>query len=468
MANKYIIHGATYNGDGTSSAEATSNGGVGAWNTITYFEGTTPAYGTLAAGDTVYIRSKDASGADITRTLSANLNIGSAVATSTLWVTSVLDNGAIWPGIDGVLTYNCPSSYGVVNRTYNRVISLTTDALRIVDTNTAGNKTIYSASVASELCGALIDTSRSTNSYGDKISLSPDDSNHRLTRCHFKLGNYYDSFVTFNGSVGAWLIDCVYELTVLHTNGGVVVSPSYTGSCTIIGGKVIGAGATTGAKFIKTGSYAGDVRILGTDIPKTVEVAGISGAVSGTRVEAVGIDDGLGGAIATISGSADSRADNALPTLSAFLPNSQNTPWSWKVYPSNASLLYPFTLTFAKLYTGDSAKADIALEMLVADTITAANRDSVSVTVSYVDAATSSRQSLSSRDYLAEGLSSSSAGWSATSYGPVIFTKAKISLQTPSSIKTDTLIIVTLSIEFKAASANDLMVVCPDFSVTPT
>ena len=30
MANKYIIHGATYNGNGTSSAEATVDGGVGA------------------------------------------------------------------------------------------------------------------------------------------------------------------------------------------------------------------------------------------------------------------------------------------------------------------------------------------------------------------------------------------------------------------------------------------------------
>ena len=39
MPNKYIIHGATYNGNGTSSAEATSNGGVGAWNNINVFEG---------------------------------------------------------------------------------------------------------------------------------------------------------------------------------------------------------------------------------------------------------------------------------------------------------------------------------------------------------------------------------------------------------------------------------------------
>ncbi len=39
MANKYIIHGATYNGDGTTSSEAASDGAAGAWNTLTYFEG---------------------------------------------------------------------------------------------------------------------------------------------------------------------------------------------------------------------------------------------------------------------------------------------------------------------------------------------------------------------------------------------------------------------------------------------
>ena len=58
MADRFIIDGATYNGDGTTSAEATVAGGVGAWNTINYTNPTTypPAYGTLPTGTTVYIR----------------------------------------------------------------------------------------------------------------------------------------------------------------------------------------------------------------------------------------------------------------------------------------------------------------------------------------------------------------------------------------------------------------------------
>ena len=86
MANKYLIHGATYNGNGTSSAEATVDGGVGAWNSLNVFDAIgTPNYGggSLLAGDTVFIRSKDASGNNLVRTLSATATLGSAAATPT-------------------------------------------------------------------------------------------------------------------------------------------------------------------------------------------------------------------------------------------------------------------------------------------------------------------------------------------------------------------------------------------------
>ena len=96
MANKYIRHGETYCGDGTTSAAATSDGGVGAWNNINVFEGTAPAYGALVAGDTVYIRSKDQGGANITRTMTTNIVVGSASATENSTITWILDNGVVW------------------------------------------------------------------------------------------------------------------------------------------------------------------------------------------------------------------------------------------------------------------------------------------------------------------------------------------------------------------------------------
>lgn len=118
MADKYIIEGAAFNGDGTSSAAATVAGGVGAWNTLTYFEGATPAYGSIAAGDTVYIRSKTEAGADITRTMTAALTVGSANATVANHVRWVLDGGTVWPGVSGSLTFT-GTSFNSTLRQYN-------------------------------------------------------------------------------------------------------------------------------------------------------------------------------------------------------------------------------------------------------------------------------------------------------------------------------------------------------------
>ena len=120
MANKYIIHGAAFNGDGTSSAAATVNGGVGAWNTIAYFEGTAPAYGAIAAGDTVFIRALDASGAAITRVSAASKTLGLAAGTISAPVTWILDQGDVWSGITGSLTFEVSAgNYGFTISPHN-------------------------------------------------------------------------------------------------------------------------------------------------------------------------------------------------------------------------------------------------------------------------------------------------------------------------------------------------------------
>lgn len=47
MAEKYIDISATYNGDGSSSAQAASAGAAGAWNDILAVMTAAPTYGTL-------------------------------------------------------------------------------------------------------------------------------------------------------------------------------------------------------------------------------------------------------------------------------------------------------------------------------------------------------------------------------------------------------------------------------------
>src|SRR5574337_1781350 len=122
MATKYLIFGAAFNGDGTTSSEAASNGAAGAWNQSSILTGTAPTYGALAAGDTVNIRSKTGAGADadISNTLGASITLGSASATATAPITWILDDGTIWAGKNGTLTYTSSStSYTITLRANN-------------------------------------------------------------------------------------------------------------------------------------------------------------------------------------------------------------------------------------------------------------------------------------------------------------------------------------------------------------
>ena len=171
MANKYIIHGETYCGDGTTSAAATSAGGVGAWNDINIMEGTTPpSPGALVAGDVVYIRSLDASGAAITRTLTAARLLGSTAATPTNPITWILDDGTVWSGINGVLTFTNSASYMTTLRINNAFVSKTRHNWIIKNTATDSTGTL--AIVLGATDGVAFDTSaRTTPSGGVNVLL---------------------------------------------------------------------------------------------------------------------------------------------------------------------------------------------------------------------------------------------------------------------------------------------------------
>lgn len=470
MANKYIIHGATHCGDGTASNAAASAGDAGAWNDINVFEGTAPAYGTApAAGDIVYIRSKTSAGADITRTLAASVTLGSSAATLASPIRWVVDAGNVWAGISGVLSYNAPSSYGVTIAAYNDIAGSAENQVKITDTNTSGNKTLLTLAASACLTNVSYDSSLSTNTYGDKITVSlAEGSTHLLRNCSFKLGRYYDSLFSAVGeSVSLTLVNPAFNLTSLETNGGIFIGTRYGGRISCIGGSISGVGATTGANVTGTLQNSGGViSFVGTQIPRTMSWAKAVHTNGGHTIEAVGVE-GLCGSVKLASGGLiESRDDNYYPTLDAFLPDSLSTPWAWKLYPSAASLLNALNIQSSKLFVDTSGVKTVKQEILVADTITLANTDSVWIDVTYVDDTTGLPKSCISRSISAATLTASSAGWSATTYGPVNLLKKSLAVTTPTAIKKDTLVTVTLFVTFKSASSNDIMFACPDISLT--
>lgn len=477
MANKYIIHGATYCGDGTASNEAASAGASGAWNDINVLEGTAPAYGALAAGDSVFIRSKTSAGADITRTLAANVSIGSANATAAAPICWILDAGTIWSGISGTLKYTrSNSAYNVTQLINNHLIADAQDAWVIEYTGTTPTSGHYLAALRSYSKNLLFDASAvtSTNLYYLLLQDDPSGMGIVLESPHIKWGRLGFDIIKGEQYCGSCytLINPHIELTnsTVTSTLGVLGSESQGANVLVLGGRVSGAGATTGQVLIKPydgAATAGDIfKLVGFDVPKAMTVCTNLNNFyrSKTVVEVIGCDGGVGGHLEQAWGYATSRTDNNPPTLAASLPDSGGTLWSWRVYPYGATAVLPMRMSSVKLFSGSAATKTITQEMLVADTM-APTTANVWMTVEYTDATTGLPKHVSTREFPGAALTASTAPWSATTWGMVNFVKRKLEITTPTSIKQDTPIIVTLWGMVKSATANDIYFVDPDFGV---
>lgn len=479
MANRYIIHGAAFNGDGTTSAEAASNGTAGAWNTITYFEGTTPAYGTLPAGTTVYIRSKDAAGADITVTLTANKNLGSTAGTDAAPITWVLDNGAEWAGIGGTLTYLANNTDWYCTVLANNIVAaLTKNALVFNKAKTTGAYNTYVLLNNGALKNVLIDNSaRTTASDGYVCALS---GSRVYDSCVFKIGAFSSgNYPAFNcataGHNDAVLLNCDIELTssALSTSAGLFGFISYSDAgITMIGGRIFGSGSTVGNSLATLGTTTESsvfIRLIGVQYPSPplLKVNLSSTPTNEFSVEMFGTDSSgtTGGHIENRKGFATSRTDDNPPARQAFMPDGSSTKWAWRVWIPRASKNRPWVQAFTKSYSDAAAVLTLELEMLVS-TIATPDKSTCWVNISYIDATTSAAMAVSTRSYSADALASSSvADWSAEVWGVISFNKHKISVDTPTTVKQNTIVTMTLNMTCGNTNASAVYFVDPDFTV---
>lgn len=464
MADKFIIDGAAFNGDGTSSAAATSNGGVGAWNTIAILTGTTPAYGSLGAGDTVYIRSKTAGGADLAITsASGTINFGSAAATDSAWVTWILDNGVTWPGVSGALAMTLTGTAAAAAfRQYNHFKCLTDDAWSLANTTTNPN-TSGGIACAGLLENLLLDISAkaTTNTYYIRLQTG-------ITRnVHFKLGvlgNGYLAVETTHVEMDSPRI----ELT--SASGTYPVFDTASNSprrVRVFGGEIYGSAVTSGHYLLDfnvvNSSNTLNLEMVGTKFPSIMQAYpwGATRAVGG--YVKVFMPDGVAGSlIAEHWGDADSRDDGFYPTLNAVLPDSAATPWSWKVRQSGMPFDYRamIDLDLGKLYTGPAGTKTLTLEFLASVDLTP-SADNCWIDVLYVDDSTGAHRFHTTRG-TAGAVQTSTAAWTTTTYGPKAFNKRKITFTTPTAVRQDTTVAVRFRSSLVALSANDVLFICPD------
>lgn len=463
MANKYIRHGETYCGDGTSSAAATSNGGVGAWNNINVLEGTAPAYGALGAGDIVFIRSKNAAGADITRTLAASVNIGSSAGTSTNWITWVLDAGTVWSGISGTLTYETSAGYTVTALAYNRIRADVAEKIVVRELAADAYAKQFVTLANCILENFFFDWSIAVASFGCQIGLS-NWNKATLINPRIKCGKCYQQQIYVGAPGKLEVINPSIELTVL--SDAVFRTGNINCNLLVVGGEVFGTGANATGQNLIDMDAEGSASFVGFEYPRSMRLAKTMPITEWSSLTTHGSDGGLGSAFADQWGEARSRVDGYPPYLNAFLPNSASTPWSWWLYPYAASVKEPITLTVGKIYTDTAATKTITAEVLVADTFTGVGKNSLWIEVAYIDDATGRSKLVSSFVPTGGAMDVSTAPWSATTYGAINLLKKKMSITTPTTIRQNSTVKVVLRGTIKSANTNDIMFFCPDVSIS--
>ncbi len=465
MADKFIRLGATFNGDGSSSALATVDGGVGAWNQQSILTGTAPAFGTLAAGNVVYIRSKNESNADITITYTVNTSIGSAAGTASSPIRWVVDGGTIWPGVSGTLKFTRSTNVTFTIVSNNIFEAEVQDRIVLEIAETAAvlrDMVLMSSSTA--LVRGLVDWSACTGAEPGQIQMRNASA---FESCSIKFRRYgRNGAIVLAGSYGARTL--MRSVSVEHleaqSNGkGLFVAT--TGCYFVVdGGEYFGAGASTLSSIVSSpGADGGMVIANGFRFPKSVDIgSSMLTAIKG-RVDMFGVNDEIGACGAREWGYFDSRVDANHPYLSAALPTSGAQGWSWKILPSGASVLTPMLMPVAsKVYQGVAGALEVSLNLQISDTHAGSvNTSNLWIEVSYTDNSTGQQRTVSSRT-AAEGSLATGPAWSSASYGSISLLPRSISGTTPTAVAQDSLILVRLCSTTPASEASDLIFACPE------
>ena len=472
MADKYLIFGATYNGDGTTSAEAASAGAAGAWNQESILTGTAPAFGSLDAGDVVKIRSKTGAGADAdkTITLAASVTLGSSAGTFAAPIVWELDDGTTWSGVDGTLTITTSANTHVVTLRDGNIYRARNKHRWVLEWTHATPADVYLVMAGAQTEGVWVSLPNRATTSACRVSLSANAVRHSDLKVSY--ANHNNCNHLFVGASGARAVfnNLEFEIGATATTQSGIFSMS-NGAALLIGGGVTGAGANTANLALAqapTDTATGmNVRGVGFQLPKACQLLkGTTPPNRHVQIDLFGLDGGSGGALLSAWGEADSRNIDAFyPTLNATLPDSGASGVSWRVYPRNVSTRNSVaTLVIAKLYTSAAAAKTVTAELLVSTDWGAGviNKATLWAEATYIDDTTGDVVALSTRDHAAGALDSSTASWSSTSWGAVGCTKHKLEVTTPTDIKQDTVVTVTVLCTVQSVTANDIFFVCPD------
>lgn len=469
MTEKFVSHGNTYDGDGTTKDAAASAGATGAWNDLLAIMTAAPTYGSLVAGDIVNIRSQISSvdvtivvvdGADVTMLSRGNIDDGP--------VTWLADDGTIWTGDDGTLTLQVHTVHKLTTGTYNKFKGVDQNFVFVATSGGAVNHMWLSIQDHILFDDCVLESEYSTTHYS-RINVE-DLKRVAFIDCllyerawvggRFIKGNIYGATVYF--------VNCEFKTDFNTVTGNMIAPGGLSARTRVIGGKttnmhvdrtLFGMGGTT---------YHGltNLTVVGFDCNCVLRSAPANDATY--RGVSICADMGINAfdyELKNQAGRTEWIRGDLFPYLNATLPDT--TPYSFRILPGSTVSTFPTNPYSAaemmKYFDDTSAAKKITLELLIDSALTTPMCGEYKIEVGYLSTDDEYKVEHSTIDWLT-GLTASTASWNTTTYKTRAHSKYKIELTTANAIKQYSNVTVRFLVG-KGSSAAYYVFIDPDFTV---
>ena len=467
MADKYVDVSATFNGDGTSSAQAASDGAAGAWNSLISVLLNTPGHGSVDAGDVVHIRTHDGTN-DLGESRSTTLIMVTS-ATSDNPIEFVFDDGTKW-GSSGMFTLTAENTAWVTfadfvnihagDETDRRLCLFSTYSSSLEHTPFQFRRGVYRGLYFDAIPTADTQSIRYMITNGQAVFYDP-----YFNMVFANIVTYYP--VIASNTEGSYKM---YNPTFNFNNlANPICAFSYSTNgmnSTVYGGKIINAIYDKHyAFFAPTGNQSNPstFKLVGFDFGNANPVYGNPANHSNPIhvVTATARDNPFDFIYFDNHTKMEWWEDQDYPTLNGLLPDGTN--WSLRATPVNSSATTVAECArITELYTLSPATKTISLDILVPDTYVSPLEKEYYINVVYIDDTTGSAKTLTS--YSETGtLNTSTAAWSKVLHGDpaVTYNKFKLEVTTPTTIKQYSQIVATLSVARPQIISSDSLFVNP-------
>lgn len=473
MSDKYVSHGNTYNGDGSSPDPATSDGGVGAWNDILAIMTAAPIYGTLTGGDTVHVRTQ-ISGTDITISITADKTVLKRGSKDDGPIEWVFDDGTVWSGDSGILTIREDSDCSFIVDEYN-IFTGKNKNLKILGNLTNAHHYDYLITKDHTVFREIaLETESNTSEYVTKLLLIDQNSHTVFINCLLYERRFYSSgsypFIDL-GSYGStvYFINCEFKTDFSSIDTPGLIDPNNLGGIIyIIGGKT--TGMNSNRPFVRdtntTWGSLSRVRFINFDLEgKVINSFGKTTDYT-TDIYGVNLRNPYNSFYGSQRGFTEWERGNSYPVLNAELPD--GTSWSYRIITQDDSVTYvtaPYSaVELLKLYADSPDTKKITVELLINQSISNPKKAEYFIEVGYSKDGGGYQVDVSEIDFTSV-LETSSASWDTVSYGGYTYDKYKIELDTSENIRQYSMIAVRLFVGRAKVNDHDYIFVDPDITI---